>query len=412
MKKKSVLCGLLACMIFFAAAVFAEEAPAAEQVSAEAPAAEVPDASSPGQEDLRAPLTAETRETTAGDSFVRWPELTGGEDPEPLEEINTLIRERLGVPEYLDRMNALQGSRDLKVSWRGGFTGKLFSAAAAAEGAVRSLRADYVWTGVTVDPESGKEILWEDLFSDPESARLTAEEYLEWSVGPELSGYLLSSQLTPMPETFYLTARGIVLLYPLDMLRTLSDRAGDVLIPWNIVEEELLTEEGSAAEKAGALEMLELTEDSREKLRAAAESGRIPDLPVTLGGSLKEETDRWHLLIDPDVYEGGRMFSLEGGLFRNVFLLTDRLGEEWDESLIRGIRFDEGCLYGLRIGATSREEWLEALGEPDSTVEFDADRAEAYRTLPGRRDYYQEENGLLQLHSDEDGVLVSIILEQ
>ena len=49
---------------------------------------------------------------------------------------------------------------------------------------------------------------------------------------------------------------------------------------------------------------------------------------------------------------------------------------------------------------------------PGNVVSFDAEKAEAYRTVPGRRDYYAWGDHVLQLHSDENGTLVSIILTE
>ena len=138
----------------------------------------------------------------------------------------------------------------------------------------------------------------------------------------------------------------------------------------------------------------------------------IPSLPVRLGDSVRDAVAEWHLLIDPDLYENGRMFSLEGGLFRGVFLLTDYLSESWENSRVDGIRLDSGCLFGLRIGQTTAAEWHQMLGEPDTSVDFDGEKAEAYRTEPGTRDYYTWGEHTLQLHADEDGILISILLKE
>ena len=118
------------------------------------------------------------------------------------------------------------------------------------------------------------------------------------------------------------------------------------------------------------------------------------------------------MLTDPDGYEGGRMFSLEGGDFRKVYLLTDDLNRDWEHSVVQGIRADEGCAYGLCIGETKRDEWLDALGEPDSEAEISDEKAEANRIVPGKCDYYSCGNYRLQLYSDEDGTLVSVVLTE
>ena len=143
-----------------------------------------------------------------------------------------------------------------------------------------------------------------------------------------------------------------------------------------------------------------------------AESGRLPDVPVKIGEGLKALTDHYHMLTDPDVYEGGRLFALEGACFRNVFLMTDFLSEKWDDSIVQGIRMDRGCAWGLCIGETVREDWRTALGEPDAETELDADKAEANRMEPGACDYYNFGNYQLRLYCNGDGVLSSIVLTE
>ena len=92
--------------------------------------------------------------------------------------------------------------------------------------------------------------------------------------------------------------------------------------------------------------------------------------------------------------------------------MTDFLSEGWENSVVDGIRADSGSLYGLSIGGTKQEVWRRFLGEPDHTIEFDEEQAEAYRTVPGSRDYYEAGEHRLQLHADREGMLTSIILSE
>ena len=215
-----------------------------------------------------------------------------------------------------------------------------------------------------------------------------------------------------MPETFVIEPAGLRLLYPINQLSTLSDRAGDIRIGWYRLREMLDLSEGSILSRLGAEEMIELSPESAEKLRNVTAEGSLPGIPAALGDRMQELTDRYHLLTDPDGYEGGRMFAPEGGAFRKVYLLTDDLSRDWKNSTVQGIRMDEGCAYGLCVGETKRDEWLAALGEPDSEAEITEDKAEANRIVPGTCDYYSCGNNRLQLYSDEDGTLVSIILTE
>ena len=156
--------------------------------------------------------------------------------------------------------------------------------------------------------------------------------------------------------------------------------------------------------------MVTLSEDSTERIRAMAESGQLPDIPVKIGDSVKEWTDRARLLNDPDEYAGGRMFALEGAAFRGAWILSDAVSSRWDDSVVQGIRMDRGCAWGLCIGETAAEEWHMLLGEPENSAVFDAEGAEQYRTVPGKCDYYVYGDYRLQLQYGEDGILDGITL--
>ena len=79
-------------------------------------------------------------------------------------------------------------------------------------------------------------------------------------MAPELSAHLLNAELTPIPELLYLERSGLVLLYPVDKLSTLSDRAGDIRIGWNVLRDELdLSEDGIPA-RIGVQDMIALTD--------------------------------------------------------------------------------------------------------------------------------------------------------
>ena len=138
----------------------------------------------------------------------------------------------------------------------------------------------------------------------------------------------------------------------------------------------------------------------------------MTDIPVKIGDSIQALTDRYHQRMDWDGIENGRLFALEGGCFRSVYLMTDNLTKGWEDSVVQGIRMDQGCLWGLCPGETTRMEWLNVLGEPDGTVEVGEESAEANRLVPGICDYYHCGSYLLQLCSDGNGKLVSVILTE
>ena len=347
-------------------------------------------------------------------SSLAYHEVSGMEDEALQEQVNGRIREDLRIISFLERINALLADDSLNLAARDSavLEGDIYSAALEAEGAAESFRNTHLWLWSNIDLRDGHEIAFSELFTDAEAARAALEEYLDMEVAPELSAHLENSELTPLPEGFRLEKTGLTLLYPISRLSTLSSRAGAVKIGWNEIREFTDWSEGGIPARIGAAEMVTLSEESAARIRETAESGQLPDIPVRLGDNVREWTDKARLLTDPDEYAGGRMFALEGAAFRNVLVLSDAIGSGWDDSRVQGIRMERGCVWGLCIGETEQQAWRQVLGEPDSTVVFDAEAADAYRTVPGTCDYYEFGGRTLQLYSGEDGRLVSITLTE
>lgn len=350
--------------------------------------------------------------TGTGEISIQRPEITGGEDEALLKQINERILEGTRMREYLARATELMSGGSLRIRWKGGILGDVFSCAVSAAGAVENTSPTFVWTASNVDLRDGHEITLAELFTDEEAGRERLETYLTEAVEPELSAHLQNSELLPLPERFWLESTGIALLYPVGKLSTLSDRAGEIRVGWHVLRDELNLAEDSIARRIGVAEMITLSGTSKEKLMAMGAEGSMTDVPVKIGDSMQELTDRYHMLTDPDGFEGGRLFALEGACFRGVSLMTDDLTRDWEKSVVQGIRMDQGCLWGLCVGETLREDWIAALGEPDGTAEIDEEKADANRLEAGNCDYYRCGGYQLQLYSDGDGTLISIILAQ
>ena len=343
---------------------------------------------------------------------IRYPAVTGMEDTDLQDRINDRILEDCRIRDYLARAALLLSGGILQVEWTGGILGDVFSCAVSAAGAVESSRPTNVWTASAIDLRDGQEITFDDLFTEGEAARELIEAYLENEVMPDLSAHLLSSELFPLPAAFLLDDAGLTLLYPVEQLSTLRDRAGDIRISWHVLRPVLNLSEDSIPSRIGVTDSVTLSEKSGKRLLETAAEGCLPGIPAKLDDSLWELTERYHLLTDPDGYEGGRLFSLEGGCFGGVYLLTDDLSAGWEESRVEGIRIDKGGLGCLFIGDSIRTDWLSVLGEPDHTASIDADKAEANRLVPGTCDYYDCGEYQLQLYSNEDEILFSAVLTE
>ena len=350
-------------------------------------------------------------------SSIHYPQLTGL-DPAVQTAVNAAIMEKGQINARLTRMAALANSPvKLNVTYAYTLEGNVFSCAILADGAVETSRATQVWSTVNYDLRTGAELTFADLFVDAEAATSFIESYLNEQVAPELSAHLPAGSLTPIPADFTLSPTGLTLYYPIDSFRTLSDKAGTVTILWHELRPFLKVSdvsEPAAVINRLAMDFITLDITDGDTLLESLQSGALPGVPATLGQPMQALIDRYALLTDPDIYEGGRMIALEDGAFRQVWILTDALTEDFDQSVVQGIRADRISLHGLCTGETTIEAWREFLGfdlgQPDTTLTVDEDRAESWRIVPGTSDYYTLGDYRLRLHADENGVLRSVFL--
>lgn len=353
----------------------------------------------------------EDRGLEIGAHSVRYPQLTGLADAELEARVNQQLLESGDIEALLARLPVvMSGQTPLRVSYRYTLEGDVFSCAMSALGPVKDGRSTEIWSAVNVDLHTGEAIRLADLFTDEKAARDAIAAYLDEQIAPIYVGYPQSGQVQPMPEVFSLSPEGLSLYYPIEQLCTLHDRAGVVTILWCEMRPWLKTGEGSVLRRIGAEDHLTLQDSSAQRIAEWAERGALPGIPVKVGDSMQEAVDTYRLLTDPDLCDGSRMVSLEGGAFHRVYLLTDALSRTWSASTVQALRADRLNFFGLCVGETTRDAWRKALGAPAATVTLDAERADKSRLCPGQSDYYLFGDYRLRLHADENGVLRSVML--
>lgn len=69
-----------------------------------------------------------------------------------------------------------------------------------------------------------------------------------------------------------------------------------------------------------------------------------------------------------------------------------------------------GGMAGLLIGASTRQDWMDILGQPQETIVFTDSMAYDYNLPAGQSDIYHFGEYELRLHGDENGVLRAIQL--
>lgn len=359
-------------------------------------------------------FTVEEKTFELSGNVITYPQIIPSAGEEATAEIvNKLITDAGAIPDRVSRASLLMTSENKIFStWTGGILGDVFACRFFASGPLSSNRVTTELSGTVLDLLTGSQVTMTDLFIEPAAALEAVEEILDCEVAPEMSAHLRNCELIPVPDSFTVNRTGLTLLYPADRLMTLHDRAGDVTIGWNELAEYLDLTGESILSRIGVPDMLRLTPESAAALKRDAAEGCLPDIPAVLGRDMGEIVGTFGLLSDGDLYAAGRIAEPEGGVWRGVALTTDALSDEWDGSVIQGIRVSRGCLWGLCVGSTLREEWLVILGEPDSSLAFDTDKADAWRVVPGTADYYSCGSHQLRLYAGEDGVLACVELAE
>lgn len=342
---------------------------------------------------------------TTDNGYVSYPKVSGLATPELEALVNQIIMEKADIKTHLDTLTILQES--VKVSYQAFLHDNILSVAFDLSGRTKPGRDGQKYVTVNLDLITGEGITAADLFADIDGAKAAMEAILEEKVLPGMSGYMENSDLIPVPvDTFFFDQQGITFYYALDQFSFVSGYAGGASFFYYELQDSLNVLEGSILYRLGAMATY-TPEQMKESIVKTVTAGTLPGIALTLGDDLAKALDTYRLLCEPDFYPGGRFFLTEAPEMRDVWIMTDHLTEEYTGKVL-GIRADRMDLYGIQTGITTKAQWQDILGQPDSTVSLDDYTAEDYYLTGGTSDYYNYGEHQLRLHGDEDGVLQSV----
>lgn len=344
-----------------------------------------------------------------GASGVHVPTVRMTDQPDVEKTMNDAIAAAIGTDQLLNRLPLVMNSAaGLHVSYsydKTALDGGVLSALVDLRGAITDTRNEHAWVTLLFDLKTGKALHWQDFFRDADGARQAIEALLTERIAPELSAHLQNADLLPLPDAVTVHAEGLTFAYPYKQLSTLSDRAGRIAFTWGELKA-YLDPKNDLLQRIGASRLLQA--GSAEDWTQLLADGSLPGIPAKLGDAMPDLIQAYGMLTDPDLTSRDRVFALEDASFRDVLILTDSLSEGWESSIVQGIRSRRITLFGLSTGETRRDAWLQQLGEPESSVDLDADRAEADLLSAGTSDYYSFGSIRLRLHADADGVLEAV----
>ena len=349
-----------------------------------------------------------------GESRVSYPQLKSLPNEAVMALINGDIVVSGKISSHIVTLGTLVNSVfTLNVSYREYHDGYVFSVALDADGKQPDGRNGHSWAGLSYDLATGKRLSLDQLFTNPDEAVLFMEQLAEESLGAEMSEYMDFAQLSPLPrDNFYLDRSGITFFYPADQFKLVSGRAGACHFFYEEVADYLLTDETGLPAQMGILPQVFSDKDAASAVRQTVEDGVLPGVNATLGQPMTDLVEAGRLLRQPDSFPGGRYFLLEAPEYRGVYLISDDMQSGYDHSVLKGVQLRRGSLGGMVIGQSRQDDWLRILGQPDETILFTENMAYDYQLPQGQSDVYFFGDHELRLHTDVDGMLCAIQLNQ
>lgn len=350
-----------------------------------------------------AEITTEEVITQFGENEVRYPQLSGMEDEAVQQKINDDIVLSSGVANHMVSLFTLAGNQTLKMDYDAYLNDQIFSTVISAKGKLPGKRDGHEYTALTYDLKTGERVGLEAVFSDVDAAIALMEEKAVASLSEELNGYLEYSDITPLPaDRFTLDEHGISFWYPAEQFSLISGYSGACQFWYEELEGLLIADPTP-----------QLTREERQKaIEQSAADGKLPHVPVQIGQNMQEIADEYRLLREPDEFPGGRYFIMEDPAFRSILIISDSLQSDYSHSVAEGIQLRRGGLYGLDIGETTRQEWLEMLGQPKQSFAMTESMAYDYGLCTGQCDIYVYGDHELRLYSDDQQTLFAIQLCQ
>ncbi len=326
----------------------------------------------------------------------------------PQEALNDLVYREARLQEYLDLAGQMTpGGQGLTVDYTlfsPSGNGRFLSFVLWAKGRMPFGRPSQKWYPFVVDLMGNGRLTFEDLFPDAEDAMERIRGFLEEEMEETLSDYLENRELLPVPQDrFALCDQGILFYYEYEQLSFLSGFAGEILIPWHVLDG--LEEDPALPWREAFGAKFHPEADSGLKILEAAREGGLPGIPVRIGEELPTLLEKLRCVTDPGAWYGGSSFETEDARMLGTLLLTDQ-----EEETVRGICSSRVNMAGIITGKTGLEECLGLLGTPAQCVQTDENSRYAPLFGAGTVAVYPAENNQLILYAGEDRILEKVLL--
>ena len=349
------------------------------------------------------------------DSWAAWPVLVraDGQEDETLTAINCAVYDEGGMKAYLGVLMRPGGSAGFQADFEAVLTDRLYAVRLSARGRMPVGPPSRRFEPFLFDWRTGRRLTLADVFESPDAAIAAVETYLSERVAPELSDYLETAELLPLPADRFLIANDTILFdYTPETYALLSGGAGSVSL--TLEELALITGEGEALLPFARMPFSP-DENTARGIFADAAAGCFPGLWLSLeqkaglGAPLEEALRFGAKCLDSMHYPAGAALETENPFLRGILILTDENGER-----VQGYLARRGNLYGLAVGRADQAQVRAALGEPEASLPVSREAAEQWLTDEGTRDVYRMqmitgESCALSFGYNTDGTLTTVL---
>ena len=325
------------------------------------------------------------------------------------EALNALLFREAEIGQYLDLAPRIgPGSQGLKVDYTlytEDGTNRFLSLVLSAKGRMPVGRPGQKWYPFVFDLLGSGRLEFASLFPEGCGAEERIEEYIEAELEDGLSDYMENRDLFPVPyDRFAICGQGLLFFYDNAQLSFLSGYAGQILIPWHVLEG--IPVSGETDWRAAAAAMQSVPDGAPgEGILDAAAGGSIPGLPLKIGSPLHPLLEEARSTADPGYWYGGSSFETEDARLYRTLLLTDET-----EETLTGIFAGQVNMAGLITGKSTLEECTDRLGQPVRSLETDDNSEYAPLFGAGTALLYSAGDYTLILHAGEDCLLDAVLL--
>ena len=320
---------------------------------------------------------------------------------------NMRIQSRFPIGQYLMAMNRAGASQEsVNQTLRLYQDGQFASIAVLWQGEQADGTHGSSVQTLSLDLETGEEIVFDDLFIHPLDAAAEMEAIIAEQIEQGLSDYMEYADLLPMPlDNFSYDENGLTVYYPQERYLYFSGRSGAVHFAWHEIDH-LIAQDSP---------VFAISREQPTDAQMIAEQIRMGKLPGALefglGDRLGDALDALALLSDPDYTRESLVYLLEDEALRGFALEIPRYAEtEEDDTPVSAVRSSRTQLFGLVTGETTKTMAAALLGKAEQTRVYDREDAADWLLVAGESWLYSLGGHVLQLHFDEENVLHTIIL--